>query len=66
MNDIEIFARAVLDMRNLQERFNHFLYRKKLNLYVDPDEFYEVRHQMRDAEKKVHTMCLDILGVEED
>lgn len=66
MNDIEILARAVLDMRHLQERVKHFQYRKKLNVYVDPDEFYETRHQMVDAEKKVHAMCLDILGVEEE
>lgn len=66
MNDIEILARAVLDMRHLQERMEHFQYRKKLNAYVDPDEFYETRHQMVDAEKKVHTMCLDVLGIEEE
>lgn len=53
-------------MRHLQERMEHFQYRKKLNVYVDPDEFYETRHQMMDAEKKVHAMCLDVLGVEEE
>ena len=66
MTDIEILARAVLDMRALQERVKHFQYRKKLNIHVDQDEFHETRLQMREAEKKVHTMCLDVLGVEEE
>ena len=66
MTDIEILARAVLDMRALQEGVKHLRYRKKLNIHVDQDEYHETLHQMRKAEKKVHAMCLDILGVEEE
>ena len=66
MTDIEILARAVLDMRALQEKIQIFQYKKKANIHVDQDEFHETHLQMREAEKKVHTMCLDILGVEEE
>ena len=66
MTDIEILARAVLDMRALQERMQIFQYKKKSNIHVDQDEYHETLHQMRKAEKKVYAMCLDILGVEEE
>lgn len=66
MTDIEILARAVLDMRALQERVKHFQYRKKLKIHVDQDEFHETLYQMRKTEEKVHAMCLDVLGVEEE
>lgn len=66
MTDIEILASAVLEMRALQDRIQIFRYKKKANIHVDQDTFHETFLQMRKAEKKVHAMCLDVLGVEEE
>lgn len=68
MTDIEILAQEVLEMRSLQIEYSKLMHANRYGVYrkVDKEELAETYKKMRDAEKKVHEMCLDILGVEEE
>ena len=67
MNNIELLATEVLNMRSLQIEHSKLKNANRYGVYrkVDKEELAEAYKKMRDAEKKVHEMCLDILGVEE-
>lgn len=65
MNDAEILANEVLNMRSLQIKYSELMHRRKVRK-IDGEELAEAYSQMRKAEKKVHAMCLDIVGVEEE
>lgn len=65
MNDAEILANEVLNMRSLQIKYSELMHRRKVRK-IDGEELAEAYSQMRKAEQKVHAMCLDIVGVEEE
>lgn len=65
MNDAEMLAREVLNMRSLQIKYSELMHRRKV-LKIDGEELAESYSQMRESEKKVHAMCLDIVGIEEE
>lgn len=65
MNDAEMLANEVLNMRSLQIKYSELMHRRKVRK-IDGEELAEAYSQMRKAEKKVHAMCLDIVGVEEE
>lgn len=67
MERIEILAREVLNMRALQIEYQKLKRAQKCRLKgFDGEELARVCHEMRDAELKVHEMCLDIVGIDED
>lgn len=65
MNDAEMLAREVLNMRSLQIKYSELMHRRKV-LKIDGEELTEAYSKMRESEKKVHAMCLDIVGIEEE
>lgn len=65
MNDAEMLAREVLNMRSLQIKYSELMHRRKVKK-IDGEELAEAYSKMRESEKKVHAMCLDIVGVEEE
>ena len=65
MNDAEMLAREVLNMRSLQIKYSELMHRIKVKK-IDREELAEAYSKMRESEKKVHAMCLDIIGVEEE
>lgn len=67
MERIEILAREVLNMRALQIEYQKLKRAQKCRLKgFDGEELARVSHEMRDAELKVHEMCLDVVGIDED
>ena len=67
MERIEILAREVLNMRALQIEYQKLKRAQKFRIKnIDGEELARVHHQMRDAERKVHEMCLDVVGIDED
>ena len=65
MTNIEILANEVLNMRFLQIKYSELMHRRKMR-QVDGEELAETYSQMRDAEQKVHALCLDVVGIDED
>ena len=64
---LEEFAQLVLDMRALQVEYQKMKRAQKFRIKnIDGEELARVYHQMRDAELKVHEMCLDVVGIDED
>ena len=67
MSDIEILAREVLNMLSLQERHKrNNITAKYLSKKIDPEELHKSFCEMMDAQSKVYSMCVDILGIEEE
>lgn len=67
MERIEILAREVLNMRALQIEYQKLKRAQKCRLKgFDGEELARVCREMRDAELKVHEMCLDVVGIDED
>ena len=67
MSDIEILARAVLEMMDLQEKHKkNNLTARYLSKKIDPEEIHKSFCDMIMAQRKVHEMCLDILGIGEE
>ena len=52
-------------MRSLQIKYSELMHRRKV-LKIDKEELAEAYSKMRESEKKVHAMCLDIVGIEEE
>ena len=65
MNDAEMLANEVLNMRSLQIKYSELMHRRKVKK-IDREELAEAYSKMRESEKKVHAMCLDIVGIEEE
>ena len=65
MTDIDFFAKEVLNMRSLQIEYSKLMHQRKMRK-IDGEELEEAYSKMRKAEKLVHQICLDILGVEEE
>ena len=65
MNDAEILAREVMNMRSLQVEYSNLMHSRKVRK-IDGEELAEAYSKMRESEKKVHAMCLDIVGIEEE
>ena len=54
-------------MRALQIEYQNMKRAQKFRIKnIDGEELAGVHHQMRDAERKVHEMCLDVVGIDED
>ena len=52
-------------MRSLQIEYSKLMHQRKIRK-IDGEELEEAYSQMRKAEKLVHQICLDVLGVEEE
>lgn len=65
MTNIDFFAREVLNMRTLQMEYEKMSNAKRIGKKVDGEEMTKTYSEMREAERLVQQICMDILGIEE-